>query len=263
MALCLLSAPVVAAESPAPAAKSAASDTLACMRTNIPTQLRRQDVELKLYENDALVRSMSGRLYAQRDPAGKGAGPLRASLRITEPAALAGSSYLVSQSDNYLQSGMYVYLPSVRRVRRVTGTIADGAIMGTQFSYYEFQQLHSAFGGLKPKDEAVESLDGREAIRISFSGEPDAGSVYTGVVAWIDRQSCLPLQVEFKQGDEVLKRMSAPAASLTAISGTWYAKELRMLDLRTQAYTVIVTNDVHVGGRSDGVFDPERFYSVQ
>ena len=49
-------------------------------------------------------------------------------------------------TDDYLRDGMFVYLPAVKRVRRVTGTFADGALMGTNFSYFDFKQLQNTFG---------------------------------------------------------------------------------------------------------------------
>lgn len=240
-----------------------ASRVLSCMRSNTPASLRTQNVTMELREHDVVVRSLRGRLYLLRDTAGAAApGVLRANLRITEPEALAGGAYLITQTQDYLRSGMYVYLPSVKRVRRITGSVADGSLMGTQFSYNEFKQLQSAFGDLQATLEPPGKIDGRSVDVLSFHGFDGRESRYTGVRAWIDQQSCLPLKVEFSEGSRVLKRLSAPASAIQRDGSIWYLQQIEMRDLQNDASTLLTAEKGRASSAPSKLFDPASFYKV-
>jgi len=259
----LLSGMMGAGTASAAAAARDAAQVLACMRANSPPALRAQNVTMEVYEHQSLVRTLRGRLFVQRDKAaGAAPGVLRANLRITEPGALAGAAYLITQTQDYLHSGMYVYLPSVKRVRRVTGSVADGSLLGTQFSYNEFKQLQSAFGDLQATLEAPETLDGRSVERLSFRGIDGKEARYSSVRAWIDQQSCLPLKAEFYEGARAAKRLTAPASAIRRDGAIWYLQQLEMHDLRGDAYTRLSTEKASTGSAAAKLFDPENFYQV-
>lgn len=267
-------APAVAAAPAAVAAAASGKTTtpatrelpqlLACMRANSPTRLRGQRVTMELREHGELMRTLRGQLYVKRDTVpGSGAnGTLRANLRITEPEALAGGSYLITQTQDYLHSGMYVYLPSVRRVRRITGSVADGSLMGTQFSYDEFKQLQSAFGDLQATLETPTTLDGRDVEQLLFASAGGKDARYDRVRAWVDRESCLPLKAEFYDGERVVKRLSAPASAIQHDGGLWYLKRIDMLDVLADATTTLSAEPMAVVGSPAKLFDPEQFYKA-
>ncbi|HVT35504.1 MAG TPA: outer membrane lipoprotein-sorting protein, partial [Nevskiaceae bacterium] len=157
-------------------ADEGADQMLKCMHANVPPTLRVQQIELTVTGREGDDRKLTGRLYAAPDAQGR----LQAMLKIDAPADLAGAAYLVHESDDYLKDGMYVYLSSVKRVRRVSGTFADGALLGTHFSYNDFRQLQTAFAGTPATLEAGEdNLDGRPARILDFT--PGADSRYSRV----------------------------------------------------------------------------------
>jgi hypothetical protein len=243
-------------------AKSA-GDVLTCMRSNNATTLRTQKVTMDVREHGIPVRSLSGWLYTMRDNAnGAAPGMLRANLRITEPEALAGGAYLITQTQDYLRNGMYVYLPSVKRARRVTGSVADGSLMGTQFSYNEFKQLQSAFGDLQATLEPAEQIEGRGVDVLSFRGFDGKESRYTSVRAWIDQQSCLPLKADFYSGNKVLKRMIAPVDAIHRDGSIYYLQQFQMRDLENDALTELRSQKGSTHSTAAKLFDPETFFQV-
>ena len=147
-------------------AENSAEAVLACMRANVPASVQLQKLELASTNNIGDTRTLQGRLFATREQ-----GLLRAMLRLDAPRNLAGAAYLVRETEDYLRDGMFVYLPAVQRVRRVTGTFADGALMGTDFSYYDFRQLQSAFGDMQAVLEAPLEIDGRAPGRLVLVSE--------------------------------------------------------------------------------------------
>lgn len=256
----------VLAALPAEAAETTASaeKIIACMRANFPPAMRIQDIELTTTDRTGATTTMQGKVFVLREKTSAGAGPLNAMLKIEAPPRLAGAAYLVKETEDYLRDGMFVYLPSVKRVRRVSGTFADGSLMGTDFSYYDFKQLSNAFGDLDGKLEGQELIDGRGTHILSFKALPGVDTRYSGVRAWIDGESCVPLQAEFFENDKPRKRLTAPASGLKKSGDFWYLAETRMEDLVEGTKTVLRINRVKAGDELPGrYFNPNSFYLAQ
>lgn len=261
LALLLTLAP---AALPAQAADSASS-VLACMRANMPQTLRVRDFELVTTGKDGAARILRGRVFAMRERREKGEGPLRANLRVDFPENLAGASYLIRETDDYLNEGMYVYLPSVKRVRRVSGTFADGSLLGTDFSYDDFKQLESVFADASATLEASVTLDQRPVEVLHIKPRPATnaapGSRYTSVRAWVDKEACVPVKVEFYEGDAVRKRLTAPPNSLRQADQYWYLPAVEMHDLKSGSRTILrILGISGVERVSTAYFDPKLFY---
>ncbi len=248
----------------APKTATSAAEVLQCLRANIPPAMRIQDLDLTTTDYAGVEHTLKGRLYLITDKSDIAAGEARAMLRIDQPDQLAGAAYLVRQTDDYLRDGMYVYLPSVRRVRRVTGTFADGSMLGTAFSYYDFKQLQNAFGDLEGLLEAPQAIAGRATHVLRFKPTAGVETRYSGVTAWIDQASCLPLKVDFYEGDTVRKQYTATPGALRQSGGYWHVSESELLDLkdktRTRLRVLKVTNSKDLANR---YFDPKTFYLGQ
>lgn len=219
-------------------ADDAAQKVMACMRGNVPAQLSIGMLELTVYDRVGGSRQLRGRMFTRKE-AGGAAGFMTASLRIDAPAEFKGASYLVRETDDYLRDGMFIYLPAVKRVRRVTGTFADASLMGTNFSYFDFKQLQNAFGDLDAKVEPTEQVNGRPVHVLSFKALPGAETRYTGVKAWIDQQACVAVRAEFYEGKRLAKELSSLAGSLKQAGPTWYVSEIEMRDPGNGTRTVL------------------------
>lgn len=234
---------------------------LQCLRANVPPTMRIQEVELTSIDRGGGERVLSGKLFAMREKLGAGYGPVRAMLRVTAPEGFAGAAYLVRQSDDYLSEGMYVYLPTVKRVRRVTGTFADGSLLGTDFSYNDFRQLQNAFSGMQATLEPAAQIEGHATQVLWFKAPQESQSRYDAVRVWVDQKTCVPLQAEYMEGKTVSKRLSMPAASLRKSGNYWYAEQAEMRDLKEGTRTTLrilgVTHAKELPGR---YFDPNAFY---
>lgn len=232
-----------------------------CLRANLPTSLRVQEVGFDTTMRDGSKRSISGRLYAQRE-ADPGRDELRMSLRIEAPDAYAGAAYLLRESADRPSEGMYVYLPAVRRVRQVSGSFADGPLLNTDFSYREFRLLFGSLGGAQLHLAEPETLDGYHALVLEVTPPDDATTRYTRIRLWLDPKSCLPLRGDFHEGKTLRKRFEArPNAQRQSAAGDHYLAVSRMEDLVEKSYT-----DLRVVGVDleepipPQVFDPEGFY---
>ena len=237
-------------------ADDGAQKLLDCMHANVPPTLRAQQIELSVTDREGTSRKLVGRLYAAPDDKGR----IQAMLKIDGPADLAGAAYLVRESDDYLKDGMYVYLPSVRRVRRVSGTFADGALMGTHFSYNDFRQLQTAFAGTPATlEDAEEQIDGRAAKILDFAPAPE--SRYSKVRVWVDPKYCLPVKADFYEGGKISKELTVPVASPKVTGAYWYLSEIHMRDLKDGSGSILRSTGVSAPQNIPGSnFDPQSFY---
>ena len=245
---------------------AATPNVVKCARANIPANLNLRRVTLETTGKEGQASTIEGRIYAMREPVeGSGNGLLRAMLMVDAPEYLDGAAYLVRETNDFLRDGMFVYLPAVGRVRRVTGSFTDGSLMGSAFSYFEFKQLVNAFHDLTPKLIGDGRIHDRPAHIVRFQPLAGAETRYTAVKTWFDNKTCLPLRADFMQGDGVVKRLTVPEDAIAQTDdGQWYPRVIRMRVLATGSESVMRVDNVSLKEEPSQVyFDPETFHTVQ
>lgn len=249
---------------PALAADAAAQDVINCMRDNVPTSISMAQVTLTTTSHNGDSSTLSGNVYATQVKAEDGNTSLRAMLRLYQPKALAGAAFLVRETHNYLRDGMFVYLPSVNRVRRVTGSFADGALLGTNISYFDFKQMKNAFGDMHARLLQPDSFNGRGAYVLMFTPLPGVATDYTGVKVWVDKESCLAVKADFMQGQKLIKRLSSPKDAIQQAGDYWYLSTIKMSVPAKGSHTVMKVGDVVNDAKlSELYFSPHSFYKMR
>lgn len=216
-------------------------------------------------ERDDSEDRLRARLYlAGRDGDDRG---LRVMLRVDQPGYLAGASYLMIEDRSARRNdGMYVYLPTIRRVRRVEGGFADTALLGTQFSYNEFRYWHGLFGDadaelLHEADGDADVGDGRAVHRLRLKPRPEAQAPYSLIDMTVDAESCLILEADFIQRDIVHKSLRVDAEDLAEMAGYWYPRRVSMRDPRRNMETEIRIERVELHDVFNrDVFSPQEFH---
>lgn len=243
-------------------AQEGAQKIVSCLRGNTLPGSHVQEIELAAYDVHGQTHVLKGKLMTQRENLPDAEGLLRAMLRIQAPAYLAGAAYLMKQMENREFESTYVYLPSVRRVRRISSEFADGSLLGTNFSYYDFTQLVNAFGDLNATLEGAEKYEDRDVNVISFSARSgDSSSIYSSVRVKVDQKTCVPLMAEFYKGQKVRKHFTASAKSIKKSKGMWYLSEIEMKDLLDDTRTVLrILSLETVDKLPVRSFEPNTFY---
>lgn len=241
---------------------SASVDPLTCLRNNVLPGSQVQDLELEATDIRGEKRAMQGKLYSTRESLPDAPDLLRATLRISAPSHLAGAAYLLKQTEDRRFDSMYVYLPAVKRVRRISTEFSDGPLLGTNFSYYEFKQLTNAFGDLSPKQEGTEKYQGREMNLMTFTAPPGgAMTEYTSVRLRVDQKTCVVMTAEFMKSGAIRKRFSAAPSALKQSKDYWYLSEMEMRDLLDDTFTVLRISKLEsVKDLPKRYFEPNTFY---
>jgi hypothetical protein len=239
----------------APAAAVAdAERVMECMRANVPQTVRIQTVEVTAYDRTGGQRQLRGKLYGTREQ-----DRVQTMLRIDAPPDLSGASYLVREGEK--SDEMFLYLPAVQRVRRITGAALDGQLWGTDLSYNDLKQLQNAFSGSNVEMEPEAEQAQRPVHILSFTPRADDGSRYKKLRARVDQKTCVSLTVEFHEAAGIRKVLSVNPADLKQSGKHWYASVAEMRDVTSGTRTVVKVLGVSSGDAlSRRYFNPQTFY---
>jgi hypothetical protein len=239
--LCLALASPAAAK---PAAEMSAQEIQECVQANFPTDSMVQTVRMVSLDRLGVERVLEAEMFWQKDAKTALSNVL---MIFDNPPELRGASVLVIEKKP--QNDMFMFLPELGKTRRITTQMVQGNMMGTDFSYEDFQRLQGLLTNLDAKRLADETVAERKVFVTESTPAAGVDSEYTRIRSWVDQETCVPLQVEFfaKDGAGPVKRMSANPKTVTQEKSGHMPREIAMRDLRTETATTIVIEKLKVG----------------
>lgn len=175
-------------------------------------------------------------------------GEQRALMRFQTPADLAGASLLMVLRDG--RSPLVdLLLPELGQPQRITSREQlDGFLgragLGSEEVGILLDPLAITSGTLL--DDAA-SVEGRPAWQIeqrSPEGEPGR---YARTVSYIDRETCVPLRVEFHdRSDRLRKRLRVPRAQVSRVSYSWQPRQLIFEEASGESRSVLNVEEVEL-----------------
>jgi outer membrane lipoprotein-sorting protein len=228
-----------------------------CMRGNLPESTSVQSIELRARDRSHYESVLQADVFLKRN----GDGNARILLYFREPVDIRGARFLVVQKQ--ADKDMYIYMPSLFKVRRITSRQISNSMMGTDFSYEDFERLQGVLPDLQAEQQEDMLLGGRPVYVLV--GHPAGDSGYEKITSYIDKESCIALRTElYEHGDQLRKQLTVDPSDLRKRNGIWFPSELLMKDLRDKTETRLkVTNlklDVQL---PDGLFDETRLKQVE
>ena len=229
-------------------------DVLECMRANAPRQLTVSDLRIEAQGGDVTTRRLAGRFYSRRDERG-----LRAMLHVTAPADLAGMRYLLVEDEP--QDALYLYLPALGKVRRVSGAGPEAQIAGTTLDYGDLRLVSQALRAASITMQATTTVGGRAARQLRFV-PTIADSPYRRILVATDEQSCAILRADFQGADDTLKRYEVDPVSLQRSGGFTYASRATIEDRVRGSRAEISLGGVSTSAQiPSAALDPKRFHT--
>jgi hypothetical protein len=239
MALVVLIAPSLAGT------QSAGVDEVeACVRGNVPDSAIVQTIVLR--SKDRLGAVTQSRATVYRRPFEEHRS--RVLLRFREPPDMRGAGVLIIETED--DPEMFLYMPELRRVRRITKHTVSGSLFGTDFTYEEFERLQ----GIVNDADRVRLPDAVASDRSVYVVEARPGgekrSAHERVVSYVDQDRCVPVKVEFfEKGDRLRKRLTADPAAITREGETFVPRRYLMEDVRDGTETELIVEEIEVGAR--------------
>jgi outer membrane lipoprotein-sorting protein len=233
-----------------------------CMLQNLPQSTSSQSIELRARDRSGYEQVLEADVFWKRFADGQS----RALMYFHEPADIRGGRFLVigkpSPEGGIAQNEMYIYMTSLFKVRRITSRNISNSIMGTDFSYEDFERLQGILSDMHAEQYPDAEVSGNPVhVLMSY---PDANSGYVKIASYIDKKSCIPLRIElYEHGNQLRKLMTVDPAAIRNQDGTWIATELLMRDLRDKTQTRLVVQDIRLGMQlDDDLFNPEKLKQV-
>lgn len=182
-------------------------------------------------------------------------------IRVTAPPAVAGSAYLVRQTDK--RRKLYWYTPAIGTVRRIRSDAGGSRrLFGTDVTLREVLSIGRilAHGTLTYMGE--EKINGRTVDHMLALPPPGPETPYSRISVFIGQDPCVIWRLEFSQGNGASKVYTAVPGSLKQTpSGLWYPARWTLGTSQNQkATTIRVTNLETVSEIVPGRFQPQSFY---
>ena len=174
-------------------------------------------------------------------------------LFFTAPADVRGVGLLTIAATGE-DSDQWLYMPALRRTRRIAGSGRQDSFMGSDFSYEDLESPDITRSQYRLTGE--ESMNGRPCYVIEAIPQ-DTDSSYSKRLSWIDTESLIALRVDFfTDSNDPVKRLTADGISRH--NGYWRADTLRMEDLARGRHTVL-----HVSEQEFDIELPSNLFSVR
>lgn len=130
-------------------------------------------------------------------------GMQQAVVRFRSPPDVAGTAFLMLQREKG-ESEQHIYLPGLKRTRRIVGREREGSFMGSDFTYADLERSESK--GATHRRLADEDLSGVKTYVIESTPGKDAA--YSKVETWVRQDNFLPLRVRYyDKGGALLKTL--------------------------------------------------------
>ncbi|UTC78369.1 outer membrane lipoprotein-sorting protein [Treponema sp. OMZ 799] len=151
------------------------------------------------------------------------------------PADVKGTGYLAySYDDTSKSDDRWLYIPALKKAKRISGSSSQDDFMGTEFTYEDM--------GSRKVDDYKHSLLGEEKIDSKdcwkIESVPVKKSMYSKFISWIDKESFLNVKAEFydEQGS-ILKVLTV--SGIEKKDGFWTGNKMEMNNLQKKRKTVI------------------------
>jgi hypothetical protein len=223
-----------------------------CMEKNTPATSSVQSIELRARDRSGYEQVLEADTYWKRGADQQS----RILMHFNEPVDIRGARFLIVE--NTPQNDMYMYMPGLFKVRKITSKRISSSILGTDFSYEDYERLHGVFTNTRSEQYPDDVLDGRPVHVINSYPEGDSG--YEKIKTYIDIETCVALKTElFESGHQLRKTLTVNPDDITKEGNIHVPRTLLMRDLRDKTETRLrvqaIKTDVAL---EDDLFDPAQ-----
>lgn len=173
---------------------------------------------------------------------------------ILSPADQKGTAYLLREVPKQPHDEEWVWLPAVRRVRKILPVESSRSFLDSDFTLWDLGlvDVRATYTFLREETH--------DDVRAFVIQEVPAGAqgtwYYSRVVTWLAADSSMPLERQFFDPAGVLWKVEK-IQQVTTINGAATPLKLRMEDRQTGSSTDITVSDVRYDvDLPDALFDP-------
>lgn len=169
-----------------------------------------------------------------------------------KPADVKGTGFLSFEYDEpSKEDDRWLYLPALKKVRRISGSSKNDYFMGTDFNYDDM--------GDRSVDEDIHQLLREEVLEgnpcwVVESVPKDKSYMYSKKIGWIRKDSLIATKVEFyDQRGTLIKTLTVPVQE--QVNGFWTALKMVMDNTSKEHKTLLEMKEVQYNqGIKDSLF---------
>jgi outer membrane lipoprotein-sorting protein len=168
------------------------------------------------------------------------------------PRDIKGTAFL-SYTHSLTADDQWLYLPALKRVKRIASANKSGPFVGSEFAYEDLtSQEIEKYSYKWLRDEA---LDGRNTFVVEqYPAYENSG--YTRRIAWIDEQMYQPLKIEFYDRKNALLKTLTMSDYANYLERYWRPATMAMINHQTGKSTLLNWQNYQFkNGLSDRDFD--------
>lgn len=192
--------------------------------------------ELVVISKDGKERRKSWRSYREGY-----AGDAKQLIRFTSPPEVRGVGYLSLPRPGKTPD-QWLYLPSMKRERRIASQDRESSFVGTDFNYEDMEEFdHARYEVDLLPDQVV---DGQVCWMIEV--RPKEKSLYDRRVLALRKDILLLTRAEyFRSGErEAAKRFVL--SDIAQVDGRWVARKMEMTDMRKGSRTIVTLKEIGI-----------------
>lgn len=203
------------------------------------SQSHQMKMEMELYSSSGDMRSRTMNNYRLEGDID------RSLMQFTEPADIRGTAFLLLDDQSSNQEDMYLYLPALGAVRKISGSQKNGSFVGSDLTYNDI----SIFSGANFTDnyQAEITAEAEEIIELHLEIiDPDIDYSYGKM--WVRKDLWLAEKIEYyDQYEELIKVINL--SDFDEIDGNRLARRIEVENSQKGSRTVLKMLEVE--------FDPE------
>lgn len=209
------------------------------------TKTQRYAGELTVVAKDGRVRRKAWKSFREGY-----AGDAKQLIRFVDPPEVRGVGFL-SVGRPGRSPDQWLYLPSMKRERRIASQDRAASFVGTDFNYEDMEELdHTAYDVAMKGDEVLDSWP-----CFVIEARPREGSLYERKTLWVRKDVFYLIRMDaFRKGEEEpAKRLLL--TDVEQVDGHWVARKLEMADLKKGSRTTVLLKELAF----DRPNPPDRF----
>ncbi|MEE9319844.1 MAG: outer membrane lipoprotein-sorting protein [Granulosicoccus sp.] len=158
---------------------------------------------------------------------------------FNKPADVKGTASL-SYSHAIEADEQWLYLPALKRVKRISSKNKSGPFMGSEFAFEDISSQETEKYTYKFLEDA--EFDGVRVFKVeSYPAYKYSG--YTRVVNWIDQERMVPVKVEYYDRKDTLLKILLMSEYEQYLDTFWRAGRMDMKNEQTGKSTVLEFTD--------------------
>ncbi|HBA86975.1 MAG TPA: outer membrane lipoprotein-sorting protein [Geobacter sp.] len=197
------------------------------------TKTQQYSGDLTVVNKEGKVRKKGWKSYREGY-----AGDARNLIRFTDPPEVKGVGFLSLSRPGAENPDQWLYLPSMKRERRIAPQDRDASFVGTDFNYEDMEEFdHEKYKVSLSGEEVVEGQPCYVITAIPL--EKGAKSIYQKLILYL-RKDILYLVREdlYRKGEkEPAKRLVL--SEIKNVEGHWVATRMEMKDLKKGSRTTV------------------------